>query len=235
MKCPGQDTQFWKEGAIFEAQCPQCSRPVEFFKDDTTRKCGGCGHRFINPRMDFGCAAYCPYAEQCLGDMPPELVAQKADLLKERVAVAVKRHLKTDFKRIGRAGRRAWHAEQICPAEQGNLAPVLIAAYLWDLDTAAGVPGDAPMARAILSELKAPEALMERVVAIIGKAGRGDTNGDIDGRVVADAAAITDLEEALKPAGEGQAASGAPIESLLRTERGKTYARELFTKLGAGN
>ena len=69
---------------------------VEFFKDDTTRKCGKCGHRFANPEMDFGCASYCQYAEQCIGDLPPELLAQKEDLLKDRVAMEMKRY----FKRI---------------------------------------------------------------------------------------------------------------------------------------
>ncbi|MBW2337269.1 MAG: phosphohydrolase, partial [Deltaproteobacteria bacterium] len=45
MKCPGQDTQYWQAGAIFDEKCPKCSHKVEFFKDDTTRKCGNCGHR----------------------------------------------------------------------------------------------------------------------------------------------------------------------------------------------
>ncbi len=70
MKCPGQDLQYWKPGAIYEAGCPRCGRAVEFFKDDTARTCPGCGHRFVNPQMDFGCAAYCPFAEQCLGTLP---------------------------------------------------------------------------------------------------------------------------------------------------------------------
>jgi len=62
MKCPGQDTLYWKPGAIFDAKCPECGHKVEFFKDDTTRKCPNCGHRFINPKMDFGCASYCQFA-----------------------------------------------------------------------------------------------------------------------------------------------------------------------------
>ena len=105
MKCPGQDTQYWKPGAIYEVKCPEYSHEVEFFKDDTTRKCGHCGHRFVNPKMDFGCAAYCPYAEQCLGTLPEEVVSQKADLLKERVAIEMKRYFGRDFKRIGHASR----------------------------------------------------------------------------------------------------------------------------------
>ncbi len=52
MKCPGQDTRYWKPEAVFEAKCPKCGNAVEFFKDDTTRKCGICGHRFLNPGMD---------------------------------------------------------------------------------------------------------------------------------------------------------------------------------------
>jgi hypothetical protein len=43
---------------------------VEFFKDESTRKCKNCGHGIINPKMDFGCAAYCKFAEQCLGELP---------------------------------------------------------------------------------------------------------------------------------------------------------------------
>ena len=39
MKCPGQDMQYWKPGAIFDAKCPECDHTVEFFKDDTARTC----------------------------------------------------------------------------------------------------------------------------------------------------------------------------------------------------
>ena len=113
MKCPGQDTQYWKPGAIFEVKCPECGHVVEFFKDDTNRRCIKCGHRFVNPEMDFGCASYCQYAEQCLGTLPPELLAQKEDLLKDRVAIEMKRYFKNDFKRIGHATRVARYAEKI--------------------------------------------------------------------------------------------------------------------------
>ena len=168
MKCPGQDTQYWNADAIFEAQCPKCKQRVEFFKDDTTRKCGNCGHRFVNPKMDFGCAAYCQYAEQCLGDLPPELVAQQEDLLKDRVAVAVKRHLKSDFKRIGHITRRARHAEQIAKQDQTNLPVVLIAALLWDLD-APGSRSQAPVAQTLLTQLEAPPPLVDQVCQIIAQ------------------------------------------------------------------
>ena len=77
MKCPGQDTRNWRPEDIFDWPCPACGKPIEFFKDDTARRCGQCGHRFANPKMDFGCASYCPHAEQCLGTLPPEVAAQQ--------------------------------------------------------------------------------------------------------------------------------------------------------------
>jgi hypothetical protein len=172
MKCPGQDTQYWTASAIFEVDCPQCNHPVEFFKDDTSRKCAHCGHRFANPRMDFGCAAYCQYAEQCLGDLPPELAARQEDLFKDRVAVAVKRHLKKDFKRIGRITRRVGHAEELGKQRQANMPVLIIAALLWGLDPADG-DGELPVARSILADLKAPPPLAEAVCRMIGRPDSG--------------------------------------------------------------
>ncbi|HEY5532463.1 MAG TPA: hypothetical protein VIK22_10755 [Candidatus Anoxymicrobiaceae bacterium] len=63
--CPGQNTLFWKPEDIFEAPCPICEHPVEFFKDDASRKCPHCGYRFPNPRLDMGCLEWCPYADKC--------------------------------------------------------------------------------------------------------------------------------------------------------------------------
>jgi len=68
MKCPGQDTRYWKPDAIFEIKCPNCGHIIEFFKDDTTRICPSCGQKTKNPKLDLGCAQYCPYAKQCLGE-----------------------------------------------------------------------------------------------------------------------------------------------------------------------
>jgi ribosomal protein S27E len=68
MKCPGQDTREWKPGDIFEVECPWCHKAkVEFFKDEPRRKCGGCGKPVKNPKLDFGCAKWCPYAKECIG------------------------------------------------------------------------------------------------------------------------------------------------------------------------
>jgi len=207
MKCPGQDTQYWKPGAIFEAKCPKCGHIVEFFKDDTTRKCGSCGHRFVNPKMDFGCAAYCPFAEQCLGTLPPELLAQQADLLKDRVAIEMKRYFKSDFKRIGHATRVARYAEHIGKAESGGLAVILNAAYLHDIgiheaerkynSTAASYQEQEgpPIARAIMEKLGAKPAMIDEVCDIIGHHHHPRSEETLNFKVVYDADLIANLEE----------------------------------------
>ena len=130
MKCPGQDTRYWKPGDIFETSCPHCGRPVEFFKDESARRCRACGKMAVNPRMDFGCAAYCAHAADCLGEIGPELAAKRDDLLKDRVAVEVKRRLGRDFRSISHAAKVARYAEEIARKEKTGPAAVLCAAFL---------------------------------------------------------------------------------------------------------
>jgi len=107
MRCPGQDTRYWKEDAIFEVECPHCGELVEFFKDDTSRKCPRCKRVLVNPRMDFGCALYCQYAELCLGELPREVLRERGNLLKERIAAEVEKKLPKElFKEISILSRK---------------------------------------------------------------------------------------------------------------------------------
>jgi len=241
MKCPGQDSRYWKAEAIFDEKCPKCGNSVEFFKDDTARKCSQCGHRFINPKMDFGCASYCEFAEQCMGTLPPELLAEKEDLLKDRVAIEMKRYFKTDFKRIGHATKVARHAERIGKMEAGNLAVILCAAYLHDI----GIPEaerkynstaaryqeqEGPsIAREILDKLGAKEALIDEVCDIIGHHHHPKEDDDVNFKVLYDADLIVNLEENLKE----NPKEGEKLEELIAkaflTESGKTEARKAFS------
>ncbi len=219
MRCPGQDMQYWKPGAIFESNCPQCGQAVEFFKDDTARKCSRCGHRFVNPQMDFGCAAYCPYAEQCLGTLPEGLAAQKENLLKDRVAVEMKRYYRNDFKRIGRAGRMARYAERIGKAETGNLAVILAAAYLLDID-------DRVAARDILTRLDAREDLVAEVCDILTHHRSSRTGDSVNFRAVVDADALERLEAEHKQHPIDADELAARIERFFLTAAGRQAARD---------
>jgi hypothetical protein len=72
MKCPGQDSRFWKVDDVKTSPCPKCGAGVEFFKDDRSRKCPECGTRFKNPHLDLGCAEWCAYAKECIDYMARE-------------------------------------------------------------------------------------------------------------------------------------------------------------------
>jgi hypothetical protein len=238
MKCPGQDSRYWKENAIFEVTCPKCDHRVEFFKDDTARKCGGCGHRFINPNMDFGCASYCEFADQCLGTLPPELLAQKEDFLKDRVAIEMKRYFSTDFKRIGHATRVARYAERIGKGERGNLAVILATAYLHDI----GIPeaekkyGSAAakhqekegpaVARLIMEKLGAKEELIDEVCDIIGHHHHPNSEETVNFKTLYDADLIANLEEKHKDVPLDPEKLADIIETSFLTPSGRDEARK---------
>lgn len=212
--------QYWKPGAIYDAACPRCGRAVEFFKDDTARTCPGCGHRFVNPQMDFGCAAYCPFAEQCLGTLPEGAAVQREALLKDRVAVEAKRRLGKDFRRIGRCGRVARHAERIAKAEAGKIAVILPAAYLHELPAG---PDGADPAQEILTHLGARSELIAEVCDTIERLRRpAATDDPLSVKVLRDAHRLDEIEEARK-AGET-----AVDETAFQTESGWRMAAEMF-------
>lgn len=240
MKCPGQDSRYWKPGAIFEVPCPECGHQVEFFKDETTRKCPKCGHRFVNPGLDFGCAAYCRYAEQCIGSLPPELIAEKRDLLKDRVAVEVKRLLGRDFKRIGHAVRVARYAEEMAKAEQGDLPVIITAAYLHDIglpeaEKKYGGSGfeqheeeGRDAARRLLERLGAPGDLIDEVCDIIGRHHHPGDRETVNFKCVYDADLIANLEDRLKAEESRPRDLDEIIEEGFLTESGRRAARRIL-------
>ncbi len=240
MKCPGQDSRYWKPGAIFETKCPECGHIVEFFKDDTTRKCGHCGHKFANPKLDFGCAAYCKFADQCIGTLPPELLAQRDDLLKDRIAIEMKKYFKKDFKRIGHAVRVARHAQKIGMAEGGNMAVILSAAYLHDIgiheaekkyNSAAARYQEKegpPIAESIMKKLGASDDLIKEVCDIIGHHHHPREDETLNFKVLYDADLIANIEDNHKDQPVNTDKIKEIIESSFFTEIGKKTATELF-------
>jgi putative nucleotidyltransferase with HDIG domain len=242
MQCPGQDSRFWGLDAIFEVPCPQCGKEVEFFKDEPTRTCKQCGFKIVNPKMDFGCASYCQFAEQCVGDLPAEVLAQRKDLFKDRVAVEMKRYFQYDFKRIGHATKVARYAERIVKQEGGDPAVVLSAAYLHDIGIkeAERKYGDGdihhheeeglPVARQILGRLKAPEALIDEVCAIVRHHHHPDQEEGVNFKVVYDADLIVNLEEKQKEASLDEEDLISSIDKGFLTAEGRELAKKVLFK-----
>lgn len=234
MQCPGQDSRYWDGEAVFESLCPKCGAAIEFFKDDSKRRCRQCGHEMVNPRIDFGCASYCPFAEQCLGSLPPEMLAHKQELLLERVALAVKGQHGEDFRKIGQASRAARFAEGLAKVEEANKATVVLAAYLAEVDLPAadgqqGRPTTA--AQRILRELQANAALATEVCALICHLGpQPGPEASNNARVLHDAWWLARLSALVKdnglPSAEAQEIAQAMITVNGRQEAAKALAKK---------
>ena len=243
MQCPGQDSRFWGSDAIFDMVCPQCGQEVEFFKDEPTRKCRQCGFKIVNPKMDFGCASYCQFAEQCVGDLPPEVLTQRKDLFKDRVAIEMKRYFQYDFKRIGHATKVARYAERIVKQEKGDPAVVLPAAYLHDIGIKEAErkydktavhehhESEGPaIARNIMERLKAPEEVIEEVCAIISHHHTPRSKETVNFKVVYDADLIVNLEKQQKEAPVERGDLSTVIERDFLTTGGRELARNVLLK-----
>ena len=244
MKCPGQDPRYWKFDAIFDAECPNCGTAVEFFKDETRRKCPKCGNKVLNPKMDFGCATHCKFAEICFGDLPPELIKEKEDLFKDRVAVEMKLYFKQDFKRIGHAARVARYAERLVQEEKADPAVVLTAAYLHDIglkeaekkyerNAAAHHEEEGPIvARELLEKLDAKHDLIEEVCDIIRHHHHPKGDESANFKVVFDADRIVNIEEQHRKQPVTREKLVELIDSGFLTESGRDLARSILLENG---
>lgn len=161
MKCPGQDTRFWKPGDIFVAECPKCGAEIEFFKDDTRRRCAWCGHMFYNPKIELGCAEWCQYAEKCV----PDLVRAKkaAQTFKELLAEMVKSHLEGDPAAWDRTVKGMEYAQKLLKAEGGDPKVVLAAVLLHRIEPT--------KVREFLAELETEPEIIDAVLELL--AGQG--------------------------------------------------------------
>jgi hypothetical protein len=180
MKCPGQDTRFWKPGDIFVAECPKCGAEIEFFKDDTRRRCAWCGHLFYNPKVELGCAEWCQYAEKCV----PDLVKAKkaAQTFKEILSEQVQSHLGAGSEAWALTDRGLTLAQELLKAEGGDPKVVLAATLLHRVDEAT--------ARKFLEELETEPEIIEAVLEILG--GKGE-NRDLNQQLFRDV--LTLLQE----------------------------------------
>jgi hypothetical protein len=167
MKCPGQDTRFWKPGDIFVTECPKCGAEIEFFKDDARRRCAWCGHLFYNPKIELGCAEWCQYAEKCVPDLVKEKKA--AMMFKELLGEKVQSRLGGDAAAWELTEKGLKLAQALLKAEGGDPKVVLAATLLHRLDPA--------QAREILTELETEPEIADAVVALLtGKGEERDLN-----------------------------------------------------------
>ncbi len=243
MKCPGQDMRFWKPEDIFEVQCLKCGRAIEFFKDDVKRRCR-CGEEIVNPRLDFGCAQWCEYGEQCLGVMPKELEALKKELekgrFKEKFSQAMKRYFGRDGERISHAQKVARFAEEMARKEGGNPIVVLGSAYLHEIGVyeAEKKYGNAsleyqelegpPIVRDLLIRMNLKEEVIDEICDIIGHHRHPRPVETLNFQIFYEADWLVHLEE------EGISKERGQLEDFIlrifQTTSGRRFAQDLYLK-----
>jgi len=240
MRCPGQDRRYWKATDVFDVACPSCGDPVEFFKGDLLRRCPGCGHRFRNPRLDLGCAAWCPQAEECLGMVAglPQGAGQEEGPLVRRLIRAMKQEFGDDARRITHALAVLARAKEILSKEAADPRIVQAAALLHDIGiqqaerkhgSSAARYQEAegpPIARRILQEAGLDSAAIEHICRIVGS---HHSAGDLDTpefRIVWDADWLVNLPDEFP----GRSADDLQplIARIFRTQAGRARARALF-------
>ena len=231
MRCPGQDTQYWDAEAIYDVNCPQCNSIVEFYKDDTQRKCHSCGHRFVNPKMDFGCASYCQFAEQCVGTLPEGMVISSDNLLKDKVAIEMKRFFRSDFRRIGRSMRLARYAEPIAITEGAALGPTLCAAYLLEvhcLESNDQVEMKQTTVEQLLIKAGAEPPLRQQVHSLLDLLTQSDFAPSPEIRTLFDAKRILEIDEQIK-AGKVSAEDLQKLSNTLATSTGRDITEKVIS------
>jgi len=184
MQCPGQDNRYWAGSEVFDSSCPKCGHKIEFFKDDSQRACKHCGYKALNPKIDFGCASYCQYAEQCLGSMPPEILAKQENLFKDRLTIEVKRQMISDDEGFNLVKKRADYGEILCKQENSDMAVILTSALLSKIENP----------QETLDKLKAKEELVDQVSTLLNRTGQ-QNNVDKDlSAVFHDACLLADID-----------------------------------------
>ncbi len=116
LRCPGQDMRNWTPKDIFDVACPYCGEEIEFWKDEPTRICPGCGVGVRNPRIDLGCAKWCQFAAECLGKNVEELAA--AAPIVERIKAELEKALADRPDRLAFAELVHEFADMLAAAER---------------------------------------------------------------------------------------------------------------------
>jgi HD superfamily phosphodiesterase len=172
--------------------------------------------------------------------LPPELLAQKDDLLKDRVAIEMKRYFKRDFYRIGHATRVARYAERIGKSEKGNMAVILSAAYLHDIGILEAVKKygnttpeqhekEGPLiAKTILQNLGAKQELINEVCDIIAHHHHPGADESLNFKIVYDADQIENLDEKQKQNPMDTKQLQDIIEQSFLTASGREIARDVL-------
>jgi hypothetical protein len=240
MKCPGQDRRYWTGNAVNEVPCPKCGHSVEIFKDENSGRCTHCGHRFLNPGTDFGCAQWCSLATECLGYTPQKKSDGNASesALAAQLIQWVEQEFKGNPTCIAHVLTVFQYAKELISKEGGEPCIVLCAALLLAAVTHTpgtvedqhrrfeGLPEANTKVREALLHLKLDQDITNKVCHILEN-GRRDTDSEtVEFQIVCDSLALAELAVGHFRGNFGEWEK--LVATRLRTESAKNKALALF-------
>ncbi len=226
MKCPGQDSRYWKGDAIFEVACPHCKGTIEFFKDDTSRKCPNCGQRVANPEMDFGCAEYCPYAKQCLGSVPGMLGDMEGKQIYRGIMEQLRAELASEPKLLSTAMRAMDVANDVAKRCAGALGPLLTAVSLVVAERLAGADIKNRLLQRYIDQVQGFQGLLDEVERLVAAYEGGSRDGDSG--IMADILVLLELSQTVEEGRASRKEALASAQARLLHPEALGVASKLF-------
>jgi hypothetical protein len=196
--------RYWTPKDVFDVPCSSCGNAIEFWKDEPSRICPSCGHEERNPRIDPGCAEWCKYAPECVGQ---EGSAHAVPLI-DRFQALLDGRLVADPSARERAQRFLARARRSLPSER--LDPCVVQATALLVGAVAGdkVPGsvDPGTFPAMLERAGIEATVAQRICDLVGIVSGGASDQSAECELLVD---VMRTEKAAVPgSGEGNSAGG---------------------------
>lgn len=246
-KCPGQNPQYWKPEDTLEVQCSRCKEIIEFFKDEPKRKCYNCKQEVINPKVDFGCALWCPKAVDCIGQERYQQLLASAKQApvsdthrtkKDLLLFEMERYFGHDTKRIRHAKKVLGYAQQLLEKEKADPLVVMASAILHDIgirkaqekhkssaDNYQEIDGP-PIARGMMEKLQLKKEVINEVCEIIAHHHSPGEVTTINFKVLYDADWLVNLKDEFDARDKKKLST--TINKIFLTESGKELARAIY-------
>ncbi|MHC4291244.1 MAG: HD domain-containing protein [Planctomycetota bacterium] len=230
-RCPGQDQRFWKPDDIFDVKCPACGTLVEFWKDEPQVKCPSCKQVIINPKLDLGCAKWCKYAEECLG----QIASQENTILSNKLIECLRQIASSDQNLIRYSLEVLCYAEKIQLKEGGDplvvkASAILSQIYKRPVQTGAANSDENTTdnqdvdVRDILAKYGIKNELIDHVCRILIARQSGQSINSLEFNIIGDSCRLAQLHQLTTTTDE----TAATISWKTRTAQ--QLAREIFEK-----
>jgi hypothetical protein len=178
-------------------------------------KCGGLAR---NPKFNPACAAWCAYADKCLGEVA-EVYRRQPEVLREKLLLEVNRHLK-EFPAERQAALAAASFAAELSKEEGGSPLVVTAVVLLKEIALATQPGGGTVAgdslaaaRKIMAALDLPPEVGDEVVEILEALLADRATGRLNECLARDALRLAGWKEEIK--GKTEAEVNALAETFL--------------------